>query len=168
MGCELHVAWLLDSRGCLALNGIWVRVLDWNLFSQQEDQYAPWSVDQRPDKWEIPSFIILIISYISYKRKPHKNRKKQEATNGTRDRVPEWRLPWWFSSERICLPMQDTWVWSLGWEDPLEKAMATHSSILAWEIHGQKSLVSHSPWGRKRIGHDLEIKQHKTKSLYPL
>ena len=38
---------------------------------------------------------------------------------------------------RICLPMQETketWVWSLGWEDPLEKGMATHSSILAWEI----------------------------------
>ena len=30
--------------------------------------------------------------------------------------------------------MQDTWVQSLSWEDPLEKGMATHSSILAWEI----------------------------------
>ena len=30
--------------------------------------------------------------------------------------------------------MQETWVQSLGWEDPLEKDMATHSSILAWEI----------------------------------
>ena len=30
--------------------------------------------------------------------------------------------------------MQDTWVRSLGWEDPLEKGMATHSSILAWKI----------------------------------
>ena len=29
---------------------------------------------------------------------------------------------------------QETWVWSLGWEDPLEKGMATHSSILDWEI----------------------------------
>ena len=38
---------------------------------------------------------------------------------------------------RICLPMQDTqetWVQSLGWEDPLEEVMATHSSILVWEI----------------------------------
>ena len=34
-----------------------------------------------------------------------------------------------------CLPaMQETWVRSLGWEDPLEKEMATHSSILAWRI----------------------------------
>ena len=30
--------------------------------------------------------------------------------------------------------MRETWVLSLGWEDPLEKEMATHSSILAWEI----------------------------------
>ena len=30
--------------------------------------------------------------------------------------------------------MQETWVQSLGWEDPLEKKMATHSSIFAWEI----------------------------------
>ena len=29
---------------------------------------------------------------------------------------------------------QETWVWSLGWEDPLEEGMATHSSILAWRI----------------------------------
>ena len=30
--------------------------------------------------------------------------------------------------------MQETWAWSLGWEDPLEKGMAAHSSILAWRI----------------------------------
>ena len=30
--------------------------------------------------------------------------------------------------------MRETWVWSLGWEDPLEKGMATHFSILAWRI----------------------------------
>ena len=34
----------------------------------------------------------------------------------------------------IYLPMQETWVQSLGQEDPLQKEMATHSSILAWEI----------------------------------
>ena len=45
-------------------------------------------------------------------------------------------LPKWFSGKRICLPMQEmqeTRVQSLGWEDSLEKGMATHSSILAWE-----------------------------------
>jgi len=32
--------------------------------------------------------------------------------------------------------MRDTWVWSLGWEDPLKKGKAMHSSILAGEFHG--------------------------------
>ena len=37
--------------------------------------------------------------------------------------------------------------------------MATQSSILAWEIHGQRSLVGCGSWGRKKIGHDLGTKQ---------
>ena len=41
--------------------------------------------------------------------------------------------------------MQDKQVRSLGWENPLEKEMATHSSILAWRTHGQRSLVGYSP-----------------------
>ena len=48
--------------------------------------------------------------------------------------------------------MQEMQVQSLGGEDALEKEMATHSSILAWEIHGQRSLVGYSPWGHKRVG----------------
>ena len=40
----------------------------------------------------------------------------------------------------------------LGWEDPLEKEMATHSSTLAWKIHGQRSMVGYSPWDC-RVGH---------------
>ena len=45
--------------------------------------------------------------------------------------------------------MWESQVRSLVWEDPLEKEMATHSSILAWRIHGQRSLVGYSPWGHK-------------------
>ena len=45
--------------------------------------------------------------------------------------------------------MQETWVRSLGQEDPLEKEMATHSSILAGESHGRRSLVGYSPRGLK-------------------
>ena len=45
---------------------------------------------------------------------------------------------------------QETWVQSLGEEDPLEKEMATHSSILAWESHGQRSLMADSSWGHKQ------------------
>ena len=45
--------------------------------------------------------------------------------------------------------IQETQIWSLGQQDPLEKEMATHSSILAWEIPGQRSLVGYSPLGHK-------------------
>ena len=45
--------------------------------------------------------------------------------------------------------MQETWARSLGWEDPLEEGMATHSSILAWRIPWTKELVGYIPWGRK-------------------
>ena len=53
--------------------------------------------------------------------------------------------------------MRDTLVQSLGWEDPLEKGKATHSSILAWRIpwtvltYGQRSLAGYSPWGHKEL-----------------
>ena len=45
--------------------------------------------------------------------------------------------------------MQKTQVPSLGQEDSLEKGMATHSSMLAWEIPCTEELVVHSPWGCK-------------------
>ena len=44
---------------------------------------------------------------------------------------------------------QKTQVQSLGWEDLLEKEMATLSSILAWKSHGRRNLVGYSPWGHE-------------------
>ena len=58
--------------------------------------------------------------------------------------------------QRIHLPIQETWVHSLGREDPLEKEMATHSSIRAWEIPwteesgGLQSMGSQKIWTRLR------------------
>ena len=45
--------------------------------------------------------------------------------------------------------MQESWIQSLGKEDPLEEETASQSSILAWEPHGQSSLTGYSPWGHK-------------------
>ena len=56
---------------------------------------------------------------------------------------------------------QEMRVQSLGWENPLEKEMATHSSILTWEI--PRSLVGFSPWDHKGVGHDLATKKKKKK-----
>ena len=48
------------------------------------------------------------------------------------------------------LPLvQETQSQTLGWEDPLEKEIATHSSFLPGEFHGQRSLAGYSPWGHK-------------------
>ena len=44
--------------------------------------------------------------------------------------------------------MQDTWVQSLGLEDPLEKKLATHSSIISWRIPWSGESGRYSPWGQ--------------------
>lgn len=56
----------------------------------------------------------------------------------------------------LLLPVQETWVQPLGLEDPLEKEMATHSSILAWGILWTEE---HGPRRRKRVRHDLVTEQ---------
>ena len=50
--------------------------------------------------------------------------------------------------------MWETWVRSLGWEDPLEKEMATHSSILAWRIPWTEEPGGLQSTGSQRVGHD--------------
>ena len=50
---------------------------------------------------------------------------------------------------RIPPAMQETWVPSLGQEDPLEREMATHSSTLAWKIPMTEEPGGYSPWGQK-------------------
>ena len=57
-----------------------------------------------------------------------------------------------------CLPtMQETQVRSLGWEDPLDKEMATHSSILAWKITWTEEPGGLQSMGLQRVGHDRII-----------
>ena len=54
---------------------------------------------------------------------------------------------------------QKTWVRSLGWDDPLEKEMATHSSILAWEIPWTEEPGGLQSLASQRVGHNLTPKQ---------
>ena len=69
--------------------------------------------------------------------------------------------------QRICLPVQEVPVQevpegqirSRGREDALEEEMATHSSILAWEITRTESLAGCSPWGSQRVGYHLAARQ---------
>ena len=50
--------------------------------------------------------------------------------------------------------MKETWVRSLGWEDPLEKGMATYSSILAWRISWTEEPGGLQSRGSQIVGHD--------------
>ena len=68
------------------------------------------------------------------------------------------RLHWWLRGRRIHLPVQQTQVQSLDREDPLEKKMRPTPVPLSRKPHGQRSLVSYSPWGCKRVKHDLATK----------
>jgi len=52
------------------------------------------------------------------------------------------------------LAMQETWVWSLGQEDPLEKGIATHSSILAWRVLWTQERGRLQSMGWQQVGHD--------------
>ena len=64
--------------------------------------------------------------------------------------------------------MLETWVRFVGWEDPLEVGMATHSSILAWRVpHRQRILVGYSPWGLKEldVNESLSTAQHEICNL---
>ena len=49
---------------------------------------------------------------------------------------------------------QETWVQSLGWKDPLEEGMATHSSVLAWRIPWTEESGGLQSMGLQRVGHD--------------
>ena len=67
------------------------------------------------------------------------------------------------SDSKDNLPaIRETWVQSLGQEDPLDKGMATHSSVLAWRTPWQRILVGYSPWGCK----ELDTTERLTLSLF--
>ena len=72
--------------------------------------------------------------------------------------IPSWGFPGG-SAGKESPAMQDTWVRSLGWEDPLEEGMATHSCILAWRFlmdGGNWQAVSPTAQSKRsqRVGHD--------------
>ena len=61
--------------------------------------------------------------------------------------------------------MQETRVWSLGQEDPLEKEMATHSSILAWEIPWTEEPGGLQSLGLQKVEHESATKQQQQDNL---
>ena len=70
------------------------------------------------------------------------------------------------SIEQNLPAKQETQVRSLGWEDPLEKKMATHSSILVWEIPWTEEPGGLHSTGLRRVRHDLATKQQQQGAYY--
>ena len=67
-----------------------------------------------------------------------------------------------------CLPaMQETWVWSLGWEDSLEEKMATHSSIPVWKIPWRKELGWLQAMGLQKVRWDWMCR-HRAETQCPI
>ena len=68
--------------------------------------------------------------------------------SGTPQGLPRWQ-------RAKSLPaMQEVWVRSPGWDDPLEQEMAAHPVSLPGESRGQRSLAGHSPWSHERVEGD--------------
>ena len=70
-----------------------------------------------------------------------------------------FRVPRWLSDKRILLLMQIL-VQSLGWEDPLEEEMATHSSIFAWRSSWTEESVGYSSSGCKESEKTCQLSKH--------
>ena len=91
----------------------------------------------------------------------------EEGTDGSAkflgvwDKIQERRSSLVAQWQRILLPMQETWVWFLSWEDTQEKEMTTHSSILAWEIPWMEEPGRLQSKRSQRVGHDLATKQQQ-------
>ena len=86
-----------------------------------------------------------------------KKKKKKKHTQKT-----SVLLMWVFSGGSAVKNLssrQETWIQSLGWEDPLEKEVATHSSILAWEIPQTEEPGGLQSMWSQRVRHYLMTKQ---------
>ena len=64
--------------------------------------------------------------------------------------------------------MRETWVQSLGWENPLEEGMATHSSILVWRIPMAEEPGGLQSMGLQRVQHDRATKHSKDAQLHQI
>ena len=107
-------------------------------------------------KWDFFAFIIHAANISCIPTISRYYDRLHLAMSGGTLGIPRWlpRVTQWY---RICLPeqeMQETWLPSLGREDPWEKVMATHSSILAWEIQWAEEAGGLWSMGSPSIRHD--------------
>ena len=75
--------------------------------------------------------------------------------------MEDYGASWMAQTVKNLPAMQETRVQSLGWEDPLKKEMATHSSILAWRIPRTEQPGELQSMGLQRAGHDLATEEQQ-------
>ena len=147
--------------------------------------YTCFHMTSRRRQWH-PTLVLLpgkfrgwrsLVGYSPWGRKQLDTTEQLHWFTGSALRVNEdksvWELGFGFSRSLIeCrtslmaqmvkhLPtMWETRVWSLGWEDPLEKEMATHTSTLAWKIPWMEEPGSLQSIGSRRVGHDWATPLH--------
>ena len=90
-----------------------------------------------------------------YRASPHLTHNKSIQSRLMQVKPVEWPRDWYLSRvAQTVKHLWETWVWSLGQEDPLEKEMATHSSILAWRILWIEEPSGLQFMGLQRVRHD--------------
>ena len=128
----------------------------------------------------MPKFNIIVKNKAGFntKKKRKKERERERILNSSKlfsDHLPANclnRLSVVIKASLVAqmikslLAMQETWVPSQGREDPLEKEMATHSSILAWRNPWTKEPGRLQPMGSQRVRHDWATKTHPHTSCY--
>ena len=84
-------------------------------------------------------------------------------------RLQFWLPRWHSGKESTCrCRRQETWVWSLGWEDPLEKEMATYSNILAWKIPWTEEHGGLQSIGSQEVRHNWACTQTSVSMILKL
>ena len=137
--------------GSAFLDGVLSTMQTGKLQSREE-----WGSLKGPQEWEAEPGVLIsgLWSHLPLFISPHDSLGEQETCS--------WSFTWGELAQMVKnLPaVQETWIWSLGWEDPLEKGMATHSSILDWRIPGTEELAGLQSIRLQRVGHNWSNLAH--------
>ena len=122
---------------------------------------APWTVAQQASLsltlfQSLPKFMSTEVVMLLCASPIQMSELQQEVLG---PEIPVWPGPHLMASLMAYVvkhmpAIQETWVWSLGWEDPLEKEMTIHSNILAWWILWKEEPGGLQFMGSQRVGHD--------------
>ena len=120
------------------------------------DSVTPWTVaHQAPPSWTEAKILEWVA--ISFCRGSSWSRDRAWVLL----RLLHWQaVPWWLRMVKNLPAVWENWLQSVGWEDPLEKGMATHSSVPAWKIPWTEDPGRLQSMGSQRVRHDWVAATH--------